>query len=147
MVHCEINPELSEIAEYNAKVLGQNNISFLAKDGLAHLQNTTASFDTIYIDPARRSSAGKVFMLKDCTPNVVEHLDLLLKKSARIIVKTAPLLDLSAGIKELGKVSEIHIVSVKNECKELLWIIEKQEVPNVKITCTTLNESEKSFSF
>lgn len=147
VVHCEINPELSEIAEYNAKVLGQNNISFLAKDGLAHLQNTTASFDTIYIDPARRSSAGKVFMLKDCTPNVVEHLDLLLKKSARIIVKTAPLLDLSAGIKELGKVSEIHIVSVKNECKELLWIIEKQEVPNVKITCTTLNESEKSFSF
>jgi len=147
VLHCEINPELSEIAEYNAKVLGQDNINFLATDGLVQLQDSPASFDTIYIDPARRSSAGKVFMLKDCTPNVVEHLDLLLKKSARIIVKTAPLLDLSAGIKELGKVTEIHIVSVKNECKELLWIIEKHEVSSVKITCTTLNESEKSFSF
>ncbi|TKC63523.1 hypothetical protein FBD94_03950 [Pedobacter hiemivivus] len=147
VVHCEINPELSEIAAYNAKVLGQDNMSFLATDGLAYLQNTTATFDTIYIDPARRSSAGKVFMLNDCTPNVVEHLSLLLQKSSRIIVKTAPLLDLSAGLKELSNVTEIHIVSVKNECKELLWIIEKQEVSSVKITCTTLNESEKSFSF
>lgn len=147
VVHCEINPELSAIAEHNAKALGQGNITFLATDGLAYLQNTTATFDTIYIDPARRSSAGKVFMLKDCTPNVVEHLTLLLKKSARIIVKTAPLLDLSAGIKELAKVGEIHIVSVKNECKELLWIIENQKVSNVKITCATLNETEKSFSF
>ncbi|WEK17990.1 MAG: hypothetical protein P0Y49_14430 [Candidatus Pedobacter colombiensis] len=147
VVHCEINPELSAIAAHNAKVLGQNNMSFLATDGIAYLQDTAATFDTIYIDPARRSSAGKVFMLKDCTPNVVEHLDLLLKKSARIIVKTAPLLDLSAGIKELNNVAEIHIVSVKNECKELLWVIEKQEVSNIKITCSTLNETEKHFSF
>ena len=147
VVHCEINSELSEIAAHNATILGQNNISFLATDGVEYLKNTTAKFDTIYIDPARRSTAGKVFMLKDCTPNVVEHLDLLLDKSSRIIIKTAPLLDLTAGLKELKNVSEIHIVSVKNECKELLWVIDKVESANVKITSVTLNETEKSFSF
>ncbi|WP_316821277.1 hypothetical protein [Pedobacter gandavensis] len=145
--HCEINPELSEIAAYNAKVLQQSNIDFLALDGIAYLQENPVHFDNIYIDPARRSIAGKVFMLKDCTPNVVGHLDLLLSKSKRIIIKTAPLLDLSAGLKELKKVSEIHVVSVKNECKELLWILENEPSDKVRIVCTTLNEQQKIFSF
>ncbi|MCX2451652.1 hypothetical protein OQX61_10290 [Pedobacter sp. PLR] len=147
VTHCEINPELSEIASHNALVLQQYNMEFLAMDGIAYLRETNISFDTIYIDPARRSSIGKVFMLKDCTPNVVEHLDLLLSKSKRIIIKTAPLLDFSAGLKELKNVSEIHVLSVKNECKELLWIVENEPSAQVKIVCTTLNEQEKSFSF
>lgn len=147
VTHCEINPELSEIAAYNAKVLKQDNMNFLALDGILYLQESQVHFDNIYIDPARRSTAGKVFMLKDCTPNVVEHLDLLLSKSKRIIIKTAPLLDLSAGLKELKNVAEIHVVSVKNECKELLWILENNPSGKVKVVCTTLNEQEKSFSF
>lgn len=147
VTHCEINVELSEIAAHNAKVLDQNNITFFPGDGIAMLKESTTTFDTIYIDPARRSTAGKVFMLKDCTPNVVEHLDILLSKSNRIIIKTAPLLDLSAGLKELQNVAEIHIVSVKNEVKELLWIIEKHTSGTPKIICTTLNEQEKHFQF
>lgn len=147
VTHCEINAELSKIAAHNAQVLGQNNISFLSGDGLVLLQETNTTFDTIYIDPARRSTAGKVFMLKDCTPDVVEHLDLLLGKSKRIIIKTAPLLDLTAGLKELKNVLEIHIVSTKNEVKELLWVLEKDAVTPVKINCATLNEEEKHFTF
>lgn len=147
VTHCEINEELSAIAAQNAKALGQDNIQFLATDGIAYLENTKAPFDTIYIDPARRSQAGKVFMLKDCTPDVVTNLDLLLSHSNRVIIKTAPLLDISAGLKELKNVAEIHVVSVRNECKELLWILQKTTVAQVKIVCTTLNEQEKSFSF
>lgn len=145
--HCEINEELSAIAAHNAKALSQDNIQFLAADGIAYLENTKAQFDNIYIDPARRSQAGKVFMLKDCTPDVVTNLDLLLSHSNRIIIKTAPLLDISAGLKELKNVSEIHVVSVRNECKELIWILQKTAAEQVKIVCTTLNEQEKSFSF
>lgn len=147
VTHCELYPELSEIAAHNAQVLKQSNMTFLALDGIAYLQENKVAFDNIYIDPARRGSIGKVFMLKDCTPNVVEHLDLLLSKSKRIIIKTAPLLDLSAGLKELKNVHEIHVVSVKNECKELLWVVENEPTEQVKIVCTTLNEQEKSFSF
>lgn len=147
VTHCEINEELSAIAAHNAKALSQDNIQFLATDGIAYLESTAAPFDNIYIDPARRSQAGKVFMLKDCTPDVVTNLDLLLSHSNRIIIKTAPLLDISAGLKELKNVAEIHVVSVRNECKELIWILQKTAAEQVKIVCTTLNEQEKRFSF
>lgn len=147
VIHCELNPELSAIAAYNSVLLNQENTTFYCGDSLAYLHNSTQHFDCIYIDPARRSDAGKVFMLKDCTPNVIANLSLLLEKSDRILIKTAPLLDLTAGLKELQQVSEIHIVSVKNECKELIWIIEKNFKGRTKIVSTTLNAKQKQFSF
>jgi 16S rRNA G966 N2-methylase RsmD len=147
VTHCEINEELSAIAAYNAGIFQQHHIQFLAADGIQLLQNTAANFDTIYIDPARRAAAGKVFMLQDCTPNVVVQLELLLAKSQRIMIKTAPLLDLTAGLKELKNVTEIHIVSVKNEVKELLWIIEKAAQTPLQLIAVTLNEAEKEFRF
>jgi 16S rRNA G966 N2-methylase RsmD len=148
VTHCEINPDLSAIAKYNAQALQANNIEFRAEDGIAYLQNANTSFDTIYVDPARRAEKGKVFMLKDCTPNIVSDLDVLLEKSNRIIVKTAPILDISAGLSELKQVSEIHIVSVKNECKELLWVIDKDFNQDTKFVAVTLNNGiEKHFTF
>ena len=147
VVHCEISEELSAIARYNDSLLGQDNTNFISGDGIAFLRNSELEYDFVYIDPARRSTSGKVFMLKDCTPNVVEHLDLLLSKAKRVLIKTAPLLDLSAGLKELDHVAEIHIVSVKNECKELIWIVERGFKGLPRIVCTTLNAEEKQFSF
>jgi 16S rRNA G966 N2-methylase RsmD len=147
VVSCEINIELSAISAHNAQLLGASNIKCLATDGIDLLAQTDQQCDTIYIDPARRSNAGKVFKLKDCTPNVIEHLDLLLQKAKRIIIKTAPLLDLTAGLNELKQVKEIHIVSVKNECKELVWIIERGFKGSPAIVCATLNEKIKTFSF
>lgn len=147
VVHCEINPDLSAIARYNATLLGQHNTRFIAGDSIQILRESPQTYDTIYIDPARRSSAGKVFMLNDCTPNVIAHLDLLLSRAKQVLIKTAPLLDLSAGLKELKQVAEIHIISVKNECKELIWILKPGFEGNAKIISTTLNKEEKQFSF
>lgn len=147
VTHCEINEELSAIARHNSVLLGQTNTTFVFGDGIEFLTNTEQHFTTIYIDPARRSTAGKVFMLKDCSPNVVEKWDLLLKKADRLLIKTAPLLDITAGLKELCHVAEIHIVSVKNECKELIWVIEGEFTGRTKIICTTLNDVQKQFSF
>lgn len=147
VIHCEINDDLSEIARHNAKLLKADNIIFKAVDGLEYIKGSKQIFDTIYIDPARRAEKGKVFMLKDCTPDVISNLDLILSKSKRLIIKTAPLLDLTAGLKELGKVSEIHIISLKNECKEILWVIDNDFVGETKFIATTLNEAVKTFSF
>lgn len=144
---CEINAELSEITAHNAKILGISNINFIAEDGIEFLKKSNAKFNTIYIDPARRNYSNKVFKLKDCTPDVTEHLALFLEKAQRIIIKAAPLLDISAGLSELQNVSEIHILSVKNECKELLWVIDKEFIGETKIVCVTLNTSTKTFSF
>ncbi|SEA60371.1 class I SAM-dependent methyltransferase [Pedobacter hartonius] len=147
VTHCELNKELSAIASRNAPLLGQHNINFISGDGMKLIRNTSQHFDTVYIDPARRSNSGKVFMLRDCTPDVVENLDLLLNSTNRLLIKTAPLLDISAGLKELRHVSAIHIVSVRNECKELIWVLEKGFGGRTQIVSTTLNGTQKQFSF
>lgn len=144
---CEINPELSAISAHNAQLLGAYNMECLAIDGIDFLKSTTQQFDTIYLDPARRHQSSKVFRLKDCTPDVTEHLDLLLTKAKCIIIKTAPLLDITAGLAELKNVSEIHIVSVKNECKELLWVIDQNFTADPQVICATLNDEQKIFAF
>jgi len=140
---CEINADLSAISAHNAKILGASNIECFAADGLEYIRNSEKQIDTIYVDPARRNTSGKVFKLADCTPNMVAHLDLLLSKAERIIIKTSPLLDIKAGLTELKNVSEIHILSVKNECKELLWVIDRNFVGEPKIICATLNSETK----
>ena len=147
VLSCEINAELAAITSHNSTVLGAQNQKVLATDGIEFLENTELNFGTIYIDPARRKNSGKVFKLKDCTPDITSILQLLLQKAERIIVKTSPLLDISAGLKELKNVSEIHIVSVKNECKELLWVIDKIPSSETHIVCATLNQTDKILKF
>ena len=147
VLSCEINAELAAITSHNSTVLGAQNQKVLATDGIEFLENTELNFGTIYIDPARRKNSGKVFKLKDCTPDITSILQLLLQKAERIIVKTSPLLDISAGLNELKNVSEIHIVSVKNECKELLWVIDKIPSRETHIVCATLNQTDKILKF
>lgn len=148
VTHCELLPELSDIAKHNAKALGISNIKFMPSDGMEYLKNTTEIYNTIYIDPARRGKSGKVFMLKDCSPNVVENLDFLLSKAEIIIIKTSPLLDITAGIKELKNVSEVQIISTKNECKELLFILDPKATNQTTIiTSVAINEQIKKVTF
>jgi hypothetical protein len=126
VTHCELNLELSAIAKHNFQVLGAHNIECLPGDSLETLTLLERKYDWIYIDPARRNDAkGKVFMLKDCLPNVPEHLDTYFKYADNILIKTAPILDITAGLSELHSVKAIHIVAVNNEVKELLWLLEK----------------------
>lgn len=139
VIHCEKNTELSEIAAYNASVLGITNIRFIRQDGINYLKQTEEQFGTLYIDPSRRVNSQKVFRLADCEPNVVTNLDLLIRKSSRILIKTSPLLDIQAGLNELKQVSEIQVISLKNDCKELLWILDKDQITaSGQVTCTAL---------
>jgi len=126
VVHCEMNYELSDIVNHNFQQLKAANIKCFAGDSFEILKNLNRKFDWIYIDPSRRSDAkGKVFMLKDCLPNVPELLENYFNYSENILIKTAPILDISAGLIELSNVKTIHIVALENEVKELLWEIKK----------------------
>jgi hypothetical protein len=126
VTHCELDKGLSAIAAHNFKVLGRDNITCISGDSLGTLLTAGQRWDYIYIDPSRRSDAkGKVFMLKDCLPNLPELLDTYFKYSENILIKTAPILDITAGLGELHSVKAVHIVAVNNEVKELLWVLEK----------------------
>lgn len=125
VVHCEMNTDLSALVKHNFKQLNATNIKCFSGDSLDFLKNFDQPIDWIYIDPSRRSSIkGKVFLLADCLPNVPKHLDFYFTKSKNILIKTAPILDITSAIKELQFVKTIHIVSVNNEVKELLFELE-----------------------
>lgn len=149
VAHCEINPELSNLVKHNFKQLNIQNVTCYAGDSLATLNTLNIKWDWIYIDPSRRNdSKGKVFMLKDCSPNVPENLNLYFNNSNAILIKTAPLLDLSAGMSELKQVKTIHIVAVENEVKELLWELHAGYSGNINIkTINILKEKTETFDF
>ncbi|MFD2098894.1 THUMP-like domain-containing protein [Flagellimonas iocasae] len=147
--HCEINQNLSEIAHHNFEVLGQKNISCIPKDGLDFLTKTDKNFDWLFVDPSRRNDKiGKVFLFKDCLPNLPEHLHLLFQKSKNILVKASPLLDIKQGIEELNFVKEIHVVAIQNEVKELLFVLNKDyDGPIVIKTMNQVHDQKMTFNF
>ena len=147
--HCELNRELSEIVTHNFEILKQKNITCLQGDSFETLKKLNQHFDWIYIDPSRRSDTkGKVFMLKDCLPNVPELLEDYFQFSNKILIKTAPILDITSGLNELQNVKTIHIIAVNNEVKELLWEIEKDYEDTISIKTININkEKEEKFDF
>ena len=97
--------------------------------------------DWIFIDPARRDGNGrKVVALADCTPNVVALKESLLSKSPRIMIKCSPMLDVTAACNELQSVTEIHIVATNNECKELLFIVERERRESPATHCVNITK-------
>ena len=142
VTHCELNAELSEISEYNSEVLGVK-IQYHKVNGIDYLHSTTNKYHTIYIDPSRRINSKKVFLLKDCEPDIIINLELLRSRSELLMVKTAPLLDIHSTINELKEVSSVHIVSIKNECKELLYLVDNKNCgQDPIITCAMVGAYE-----
>ncbi len=142
VVHCDINEELSRITAHNFSVLGTNNITVLPANGLQFLKEDAEKIDWIFIDPSRRNpEQRKVFRLADCTPDVISHFELLMGRTDNLLIKTAPLLDLSQGINELKWVKEIHIVAIQNEVKELLWVIQNGYQGNVSVKTINFTHS------
>ncbi|MCB4800113.1 THUMP-like domain-containing protein [Neotamlana laminarinivorans] len=149
VTHCEINENLSKIVNHNYKQLSIPNVQTKNVNGVDYLSNIDTNFDWIYIDPSRRhDTKGKVFFLKDCLPNVPEHLNLLFNHSKNILIKTSPLLDISVGLNELKFVKNIHIVAINNEVKELLWELEYGHEASVEIKTVNLKNNKKEhFNF
>lgn len=146
VTHCELNAELSEISKYNSEVLGIR-INYQRVDGMEYLHSTTNNYNTIYIDPSRRVNSKKVFLLKDCEPDIIINLQILRSRSELLMIKTAPLLDIHSTINELKEVSSVHIVSIKNECKELLYLIDNKNCGNDPIIICALIGADETTTY
>ena len=143
VVHCELNAELSKIVAQNALVLNAENINCIAGDSTDILKKLNRKFDWIYVDPSRRNDLkGKVFMLKDCLPNVPELLDFYFEFSDSILIKNSPILDISLAISELKNVKKVYIIALDNEVKEFLIEIKKDY--SEKIILKTINLSKNN---
>ena len=97
------------------------------------LLKTKLGLKIIFIDPARRDDAGnKVVSLKDCTPDVTVLQEEMLSKADYVIIKLSPMLDWHRAISELSHVREVHIISVNNECKELLLVLSARNMGDME---------------
>lgn len=121
--YVERDPALCALMERNCHALGVTNIRCHCADSLKWLAEQQEPFDLLYIDPARRSAAGrKVAAFEDCTPDLLQHLDLLRSRCRQLLVKASPMIDIDRAIAQLGTVSQVHIVAVHGECKEVLFL-------------------------
>lgn len=133
----EKDPWLCHLFEYNSRSFDKNTaIVNQAAEEFLRSFNGPAAF---YMDPARRDEAKKkVFRFSDCTPDVTVLLPDLLKKGDRVLIKASPMIDLKQGIVELSFVREVHVVALKNEVKEVLFLIEKNWSAEPVIKCIDL---------
>ena len=105
----------------------------ITEDQSRSLLKTNLGLKLIFIDPARRDDAGnKVVSLKDCTPDVTLLQEDMLSKADYVIIKLSPMLDWHRAISELSHVREVHIISVNNECKELLLVLSARNMGEMK---------------
>ena len=152
--YVERNPQLCDLAQHNFPLLGLRNTEVVCSTTEVFLTSHSSTENheasptggglegaeaspavgglegatIIYLDPARRDDhGGRTYGIADCTPNVLELRDILLAKADYVILKLSPMLDWRKAVSDLGEdyVSEVHIVSVHNECKELLIVLQK----------------------
>ena len=137
--YVERNAQLCHMVEHNLPLLGIDNAKVVCADAIDYL--STLDMQTmIFLDPARRDQHGaKTVMLADCTPDVVQLLPQLLKKSRFTMLKLSPMLDWHKAVEDLqGTVREVHIVSVGGECKELLLVLSEEMESELKVFCADL---------
>ena len=156
-MYVERQAHLCEVAKENFERLGLKNVSVKNGDGIEVLHSfhskknaasdslgiteeqsqsllkTNFGLKLIFIDPARRDDAGnKVVSLKDCTPDVTVLQEEMLSKADYVIIKLSPMLDWHRAVSELSHVREVHIISVNNECKELLLVLSARNMGDME---------------
>ena len=131
--YVEKQPHLCEIMKHNLPHLGLDNVDVVNAD-CTDFVNTELKADchrVIFADPARRDNAGrKVVALRDCTPDIAELQDALMERAKVLIAKLSPMLDISLALRSLRNVAEVHVISVRGECKELLLVMTRDAVPD-----------------
>lgn len=139
-LYVERQPELAAMVQHNYRQLGLNHIVVRvgeAQAALSALEKNT--LDLVYMDPARRAQGGgKVAALADCEPDMTNLLPVLLDNVPVVLLKLSPMLDITHALRELPHTCEVHVVSVDNECKELLFLIKRDAADDVLMTCVNL---------
>ncbi|GAB3256815.1 SAM-dependent methyltransferase [Larkinella harenae] len=152
VIYVERQPNLAELAATNLPRLGGTNIEFPSRYGaITEASHFLAQFDGtadwLYLDPARRDQqGGKVVRLDDCEPNIIDWYHApgtngFRQKTVSILLKTSPLIDTENVIRQLPDVAAVHVVSVDNECKEVLFVLRPGDTPDIAVTTVNLRST------
>lgn len=139
VVYVETNVDLVEWVQHNHKLLGANNIQHLRTTAEAFI-STNKPTGVFYLDPARRdANAKKIFKLSDCTPDITQLQGQLFTQSEYILLKASPLLDIQQGLRELPQTKTVIALSVENEMKELLFLVQRDFTGTPEIKAVDLD--------
>lgn len=123
--YVERQNSLCELAVHNFAALGLRHIHVHSADGVSYLSQMTP-VDCLFLDPARRDSYGsKTVAISDCEPDIGILEPVLVEKGRKVMIKLSPMLDIAKALQVLKHITQIHIVAVHNECKELIILLEK----------------------
>ncbi len=165
VLYFEQNKAIFDISKCNFKTfnidniqsISQNSIDFFVNYQPQNQQNNYQNdninidfFDCIYLDPARRNEkAQKIAQLSDCEPNVLAIKDKLFEKTNFILLKTSPMLDITKAVLELKNVVKIWVIAVENECKEVLYLLKKEEnkANNLPIIAVNFPKNDAGIQF
>lgn len=150
--YVEKNDELYNITKWNFIILGTENITTHkqnCEEFIDQFQSKYSSSDTVFfIDPARRSETNqKLVQFSDCEPNIITILPKLFAFADTIFVKASPMQSINQAIDELKYVTKLHIVSIKNECKELLFELNNKYTSNPEIITINIDNIIQKYSF
>ncbi len=148
VTYVERFPEYCKAAEHNFKALQATNVVVICDECEHFLIENTHRFQTIYLDPARRGTENKrLFSLAECEPNVIALFPQLMAHCRRLVIKVSPMVDVSAAIALLPSITEVHIVSVKNECKEVLLVVDPTDDTPLTIQGVNIEAEDKISQF
>lgn len=143
----ELDKDIAAVGSYNFAFLAPN-VKVVNADSVQYLNQLDAGkrYDAIFIDPARRGDDGKrVFGFASCQPNVLELLPIIAQHTSRLLIKASPMLDLTQSVRDLGEhLADVWAVSVKNECKELLFKLDFSK-PSLAVTLHALNHDGRAW--
>ena len=143
--YVERDPQLCALMEHNLRALRIDNVSVHCADSMEWL-TAAGRYDLLFVDPARRAASGrKVAAFEDCMPNILEHAEMLRMHCRLLMVKASPMIDIDLGCRQLGNVNEVHVVGVKGECKEVLFVCgEPQGEPRITCEEVSFTRSEEA---
>jgi hypothetical protein len=121
----EANADLLRLQAHNLGRLRGKNLTYVRDTAANFLRTVTAPLDWIYLDPSRRKGSKRVRRFEDCEPNVIALMDDLLRAAPRVMIKASPMLDITAGINSLKSVSRVIVVEHEHECRELIFILNR----------------------
>ncbi|MFM9837108.1 MAG: THUMP-like domain-containing protein [Cyclobacteriaceae bacterium] len=149
--YVEPNKELVEIVTHNHHQLQAANIQHHNQTAEGFFKKTTSQFDLIFLDPSRRDESNrKVFRLAECLPNISELQPKIFERADHILLKASPLLDIQQGLREITHVRKVFIISVENECKELLFFADQKFSGEPIVEAVNLDQEgkvEETFTF
>lgn len=143
VVYVEPNEVLCDCARHNFAELQAPHIQVVQGTAEGYLAEDHESPDYYFLDPSRRDEAQrKVFLLEDCTPDLKAIYDLLLKAKKGAVIKLSPLLDITHLVQAFPDLSGLEVISVENECKEILLILSKDTIDTPLIKATNIKNGK-----